>query len=70
MNYKLYSNMKRITTWFAVGIIIATFSVLTLRLTVFSDMVDSPQNEVSDVDPTQGGGYKIKLDIYFSVIKS
>lgn len=36
---KLFPNIKRITTAFSIGILCVTISVLTLRLTVFSDMV-------------------------------
>lgn len=66
MNEKLYPNMRRITTWFAVGIVVATFSMLALRLTVFSDMVEPDPQAVSDTDYSQaGGGYKINSEIYF-----
>ena len=41
MKRKLYSNIKRMTTTFAVCILCVTVSLLVLRLTVFSNMATS-----------------------------
>lgn len=38
MKRKLYSNMKRMTSFFSVAIVCVTLTTLLLRLTVFSDL--------------------------------
>lgn len=68
MQSKLYPNMKRMTSAFCLGIVCVTLSVLTLRLTVFSDMAstsaraDAPSSILSN----EQDGYKINQTIYFA----
>lgn len=68
MNIKLFPNIKRMTSMFCVGILCVTLSVLTLRLTVFSDMAAAPQNTSSLLSSEQDG-YSINSKIYFSSAK-
>ena len=56
MKRKLYSNIKRMTTTFAVCILCVTVSLLVLRLTVFSNMAASrpertPASSISEPAP-------------------
>lgn len=67
MSRKLYSNLKRMTTGFCIGIFCVTVSVLALRLTVFSDIATAPSNSSnSSLISSQHGDYQINSKIYFS----
>lgn len=66
MNYKLYPNMKRMTTAFCIGIFCVTLSVLTLRLTVFSDVAEKPEQSASNLLSSEKDEYRINGKIYFS----
>lgn len=80
MQRRLYSNIQRMTTVFWVSILCVTLSLLTLRLTVFSDMAPAAQpafasgeNPASEDESPQGGmvggesfPYQIRTKIYFS----
>ena len=69
MNYKLFPNIKRMTSMFCVGILCVTLSVLTLRLTVFSDMAAAPQ-KTSQLLSNEQDGYGINSKIYFATSKN
>lgn len=66
MQGKLFPNIRKITTAFWVSILCVTVSMLTLRLTVFSDMAVAPESTKSTMQDSEDGDYRLNQRIYFS----
>lgn len=66
MKCKLFPNIKQLTLFFWIGIACMTLSVLTLRLTVFSDMAAVPEPMASDILLNEKDGYQINSKVYFA----
>ncbi len=69
MKRKLYSNIRRMTSFFSVAIVFVTLTSLTLRLTVFSDMAvaagePEPVTAVVDNEPSGLLNYTISRMVY------
>lgn len=66
MQAKLFPNIRKITTAFWVSILCVTLSVLTLRLTAFSDRAVAPESAESMMQDSEDGAYRLSNKIHFA----
>jgi hypothetical protein len=74
MKQKLFPNLKKMTTMFCIGIIVITFSTLTMRLTFLNGMAVVPPVTIQDssIPASNASGlfYQINPKIYFATSES